>query len=181
MATLQPMLAKQDRRANILIWILSVVVFAAVFVLSRVELQVDLGFDIHLFALFNAIINTIVSLLLIAGLIAVRNRKLILHRNLMLTAIGLSILFLIFYILHHLFAGSTTYGGEGTMKTIYLVILFSHIVLAGIILPFILYTAYRSLTGEYKKHKKIARITYPIWLYVSITGVVVYLMISPYY
>jgi putative membrane protein len=93
----------------------------------------------------------------------------------------LSILFLVSYIAHHLLAGETSYGGEGTIRTLYYVILFTHIPLAGLILPFILFTAYRALISEWPAHKKLAKITWPIWLYVAITGVVVYWMISPYY
>jgi putative membrane protein len=99
----------------------------------------------------------------------------------MLAAMVLSILFLVSYIAHHLLAGETSYGGEGTIRTLYYVILFTHIPLAGLILPFILFTAYRALISEWPAHKKLAKITWPIWLYVAITGVVVYWMISPYY
>jgi putative membrane protein len=103
------------------------------------------------------------------------------HRNLMFTAIILSILFLVSYIAHHLFAGETKFGGEGAIRYFYFFILATHILLAAIILPFILFTAYRALTGEYDLHKKLAKYSFPLWLYVSITGVLVYLLISPYY
>ena len=93
----------------------------------------------------------------------------------------LSILFFISYIAHHLFAGETKFGGEGTIRYVYYFILITHIILAAVILPFILFTAYRGLTGEYDKHTKLSRYTWPLWLYVAITGPVVYLMISPYY
>ena len=100
----------------------------------------------------------------------------------MFTAIVLSSLFLVSYVLHHLLTESTSYPKDaGTIRVFYLIILLTHIVLAGVILPFILYKAYRALTAEFDKHKKLARITFPIWLYVSVTGVIVYLMISPYY
>ena len=100
----------------------------------------------------------------------------------MLSAIVLSVLFLLTYISHHLLANETKYGGvHDTLYYVYLFILITHIFLATVILPFILYTAYRSLTGEYEKHKKLARYTWPLWLYVSVTGVLVYLLISPYY
>src|SRR3569833_1211536 len=102
-------LEKNDRKAAIWIYSFSVIVFVAVTVLERVTLNVDLGFNPHLLALVNAVINTTVSILLIAGLIAAKNRKLTTHKNVMLTAIGLSVIFLITYILHHLFAGSTLY------------------------------------------------------------------------
>lgn len=129
----------------------------------------------------NAVINSCVAILLIAALIAVRSGKYLLHKRMMLAAMGLSILFLISYICHHLFAGETKFGDEGTLKTVYYIILFTHIPLAGLILPFILFTAYRAMTGEWQRHRKLAKITWPIWLYVAITGVLVYVLISPYY
>jgi putative membrane protein len=178
---LTPVFKKNDKQARLLIFTVSFVVFAAVAVLSRVKLEVDLGFDIHVFALINAVINSAVSLLLVWALIAVKGKNYLLHKKLMLTAIALSVLFLVSYIAHHLLAGDTIYGGEGSIRYFYYFILITHIILAAIILPFILFTAYRSLTGEYDKHKKLARYTWPLWLYVSVTGVLVYLMISPYY
>ncbi len=178
---LDPVWKKNDRKASALIITFSIIVFASIILLSRVKLNVDLGFDVHLFAMANAIINSIVALLLIAALIAVKNKKYEAHKKLMLTAMLLSILFLISYICHHLFAGETKFGGEGTSKLIYYIILLTHIPLAGIILPFILFTAYRALIGEYPRHKKLARITWPVWFYVAVTGVVVYVLISPYY
>lgn len=188
-------LAKNDKRAKILIWIFSIIVFIAVTALSRIKLSVNLGFDPHLFAKANALINSLVAVLLIGALIAIKKKQLVLHKRLMLTAIVLSFLFLLSYICHHLFTGETMYGDinrdnvisadekglAGNMRIIYFIILFTHIPLAGIILPIILFTAYRALIGEYQRHKKIARITWPIWFYVAVTGVVVYWMISPYY
>lgn len=192
---LTPVLKKNDRRASVLILTFSVIVFAAVVLLSRVKVEADLGFDVHLFALVNALINSGVTILLLLALVAVKRKNYAAHRNLMLTAMVLSILFLVSYIAHHLLAGDTRFGdinhdgivneaeksAAGSMRIIYYIILGTHIPLAGIILPFILFTAYRALTGEYPAHKKLARITWPVWLYVAITGVAVYLMISPYY
>lgn len=178
---LTPILKKNDKTARLLILTVSFVVFAAVVILSRVKLEVDFGFDIHIFAKINAIINTMVSVGLVAALIAVKNKNFELHKNIMLYTILLSVLFLVSYIAHHLLAGDTKFGGEGSIRYVYFTILISHIFLAAIILPFILFTAYRALTGEYNQHKKLAKYTFPLWLYVSITGVIVYLMISPYY
>ena len=96
-------------------------------------------------------------------------------------AIILSVLFLLSYIAHHIFSESTTFGGEGAIKTMYYVVLISHILLAGLSLPFILFTNYRASIAEFSAHKRLAKIVYPIWLYVAITGVVVYFMIEPYY
>jgi putative membrane protein len=150
-------------------------------VLGRVKLEVDLGFDVHVFAAFNAVINSIVAVLLVAGLVAAKRRNYDTHKKIMLTAIVLSFLFLVSYILHHLFAGETTFGGTGAIRYVYYAILITHIILAAVILPFILFTAYRALIGENAAHRKLARRTWPIWFYVALTGPVVYLLISPYY
>ena len=191
----QPALHKNDKQATLLIIVFSVVVFAAVSFLTQVKLNINLGFNVHLFALANAIINSIIAVLLILALIAVKRKKYFLHKRIMLTALVLSIIFLISYIAHHLLAGEAVYGDanhdgilsdaeklavSGT-RTFYLVILLSHIFLAGIILPFILFTAYRALIAEYPKHMKLARITWPLWFYVTVTGPLVYWMIHPYY
>lgn len=172
---------KNDKRANLLIWIFSFVVFAAVVLLGRIKLDVNPGFDIHVFAQINAMINSAVAVLLVSALLAVKAKKYLLHKGLMMTAMLLSILFLVSYICHHLFAGETKFGAEGIARVIYYIVLFTHIPLAGLILPFILFTAYRAMIGEWAQHKKLARITWPIWFYVAVTGVVVYWMISPYY
>ncbi|MBI3137183.1 MAG: DUF420 domain-containing protein [Sphingobacteriales bacterium] len=172
---------KNDKKAKSLIWIFSVVVFTAVVLLGRFKLQVNLGFDVHIFAQANALINSAVAVLLVGALVAVKSKKYRLHRALILSAMILSVLFLVSYICHHLFAGETKFGAEGIAKTIYYLILFTHIPLAGLILPFILFTAYRALIGEWPTHKKLARITWPVWFYVAVTGVIVYWMISPYY
>jgi putative membrane protein len=180
--TLPASIQKNDRLAYIFIFAVSIIVFVAVAFLSRsVEMKVNLGFDKHIFARINALINTFVALLLLGALYAARDKRFRTHKKLMLWAIVLSGLFLVSYICHHLFSGETPYGGSGLVKIVYFFILITHIVLAGIILPFILFTAYRGLTGEYHKHKKLARITWPLWFYVAVTGVVVYLMVSPYY
>jgi len=178
---LTPSLKKNDKQARLLIITVSFVVFAAVALLSQFKLNLELGFDVHIFAALNAVINSTVTLLLIAAYVAVRKKNYEVHKKLMLSAIVLSVVFLVSYIAHHILAGETKYGGDGALRYIYYFILATHIPLAGIILPFILFTAYRSLIGEYGKHKKLARYTFPLWLYVSITGVLVYLLISPYY
>lgn len=192
---LQPSIEKNDRKAKILIWTVSIIVFVAVAFLSKYKLIIDLGFNPHLFAKANAIINSIVAFLLLAGLIAIKQKKYSLHKMIMLSAMALSILFLLCYIGHHLLAGETRYGDinhdgltddaeslqAGGLRTLYYIILVTHITLAAIILPFILFAAYRALTGEYEQHKKLTRITWPVWFYVAVTGVIVYYMISPYY
>lgn len=188
---------KNDAKARRLIIVFSVIVFAAISILGRYNLsgKIELPFDVHLFALANAVINSSVTLLLLFGLLTVKRRNYLLHKKIMLVAMFLSVLFLISYICHHLFAGEAIYGdtdgikglsdtersAAGTIRTIYLVILATHIPLAGLALPLILFAAYRALTGEFEKHKKLVRIIWPVWLYVAVTGVVIYIMISPYY
>jgi putative membrane protein len=178
---LAPVWKKNDARARLLIFTFSAIVFAAVVVLGRIQLNLDLGFDVHVFAKVNAVINSVVAVLLVAGLVSVKSRNYLLHKRVMMAAMVLSVLFLVSYIAHHLFAGETKFGGTGSIRTIYYLILFTHIPLAGLILPFILFSAYRALIGEWTAHKKLVRYTWPIWFYVAVTGVVVYLLISPYY
>ncbi|MCU0386845.1 MAG: DUF420 domain-containing protein [Flavihumibacter sp.] len=178
---LSAMIKKNDGTAKWLIGLVSFVVFVAVVILSRVKLDVELGFDVHVFARINAMLNSAVAVLLIAALVAVKQKKFQLHKRLMFLAIGLSSLFLISYIAHHLLSAQTLFGGTGWIRTVYYFILITHIFLAAIILPFILFTAYRAMIAEWPAHKKIARITWPIWFYVAVTGVLVYLMINPYY
>ena len=176
-----PTLQVPEPLAKRLVWVFSGVVFLAVVVLNRIQIDAPAGFDVHVFARINAVLNSLVSLLLIAGLFTARAGKWTAHRGVMLAAMGLSILFLVSYILHHLFAGDTPFGGQGTIKVLYYIILATHILLAAGSLPYILFTAYRGLTGRYADHRKLARRTWPIWLYVSVSGVVVYFLISPYY
>jgi putative membrane protein len=192
---LEATIIKNDKKAYWLIGIFSVVVFAAVVALGKFKLDIDPGFDVHIFAKINAFINGCVALLLISALIAVRKGKYELHRNLMLSAMFLSVIFLVSYIAHHLLAGEARFGDidhdgllsdheklqVGALRLVYLLLLATHIVLAAIILPFILFTAYRGLTSEWPAHRKLAKYTWPLWLYVAITGPVVYFLISPYY
>ena len=173
---------KNDKLAKSLIYIVSAVVFLVVVSLRYLKFtNVDLGFDVHLLAKANALINGSVSVLLVAALIAVKKKNFELHKKLMKGAIYLSVVFLVTYIGHHMFAGETEFPKGNSMRGFYLVILSTHIVLAAVILPFILFTAYRALIAEFPAHKKLAKYTWPIWFYVAVTGVVVYYMISPYY
>jgi putative membrane protein len=192
---LQASISKNDKKAYWLIGIFSVVVFLAVSVLTKIKLNVDLGFDVHIFAAFNAFVNATIAVLLAAALVAVKNAKYQLHKQLMMAALVLSVLFLVSYIAHHLLAGEAKFGDAdhdgivtdaekaavGAVRTIYFIILITHIILAAIILPFILFTAYRALTAEFPLHKKLAKITWPLWFYVAVTGPIVYWMIKPFY
>ncbi len=192
---LQASLQKNDRKAHWLIWIFSSIVFLAVTVLDRITVDVQLGFDPHIFATMSALVNSLVSVLLIIGLVLVKQKKYQAHKQVMMSTMVLSVLFLVFYIAHHLFTGETKYGDlnhdgllsadekelAGTLRYVYYAVIGTHILLAGIVMPFVLYTAYRGLTAEFALHRKLVRYTFPIWLYVAVTGVVVYLMISPFY
>lgn len=178
---LQATIKKNDGLAIGLILTVSAVVFITVVFLSDFKLDINPGFNIHIFALMNAILNSAVSILLVAALAAVKKGNYLLHKKLMIAAMGLSVLFLLSYIAHHLLSDDTHFGGEGFIRYIYFFILITHIFLAAVILPFILFTAYRGLVAEWAGHKRLAKITWPIWFYVSVTGVIVYVMISPYY
>ncbi|BDS15143.1 DUF420 domain-containing protein [Aureispira anguillae] len=138
-------------------------------------------FDVHLLPLINAVLNGTTALLLIGSLIAVKNKNINLHKQLIYAGMVLSLLFLVVYIMYHTTAGHTKFGGEGTIRYVYFFLLLTHIVLAAIQAPFVLYAFLYGYTGQIKKHQKIVKFSYPIWLYVSITGVICYLMISPYY
>jgi putative membrane protein len=192
---LTPVLKKNDKQAKLLIGIFSAVVFVAVTFLSKFTLNVELPFDKHIFALINALLNTAVCVLLVAALVAVKNKNFQLHKSLMLFAMLLSVLFLVTYIAHHLFAGEAKFGDAnfdgivsdsekalvGNARPFYLILLTTHIILAATSLPFILFTAYRGLTGEYEDHKRKAKRMWPIWFYVAATGPIVYMMIKTYY
>ncbi len=186
---------KNDKQAYWIIGVFSAIVFTVIIILDRVKLELDLGFNVHIFATANAYINSTIALLLVAALVAVKQKNYVLHKKLMMGALVLSILFLVSYIAHHLLAGEAKFGDAdhdgvvteveklavGGIRNLYYAILISHIFLATIILPIILLTAYRALTAEFPQHKKLARITWPLWFYVAVTGPIVYWMISPYY
>ena len=128
-----------------------------------------------------ATINAITAFVLIFAFIAIKNKKINLHKRLIQFAIILSVLFLIMYVAYHMTSDSTRYGGEGILKYMYYVILITHILLSIIVIPFVLITYVRAITNDIERHKKIAKITFPLWLYVAISGVLVFILISPYY
>jgi putative membrane protein len=138
-------------------------------------------FNYHILPLLNAILNGTTFVVLLLAFWAIRKNKRALHRMLMTSAIVLSVLFLVFYVLYHAAVQETRFGGEGFVRTVYYFVLITHILLSAAIVPMVLMSYVRALAGKYDRHRKIARITWPLWLYVTFTGVVVYLMISPYY
>ena len=160
------------------IYVISVAVSAAVafLILGPRPEGIEGSLDVSMLPTVNASINTITFVLLIIGYILIINKKRELHQNVMLTAFGFSALFLISYIIYHWFkSGPKLYNGDFT--TIYYTILISHIILAAIIIPLALLTLYRGWMSQLGKHKRIARITFPIWIYVSFTGVLIYWML----
>lgn len=172
-----------EKKYRVWVIILSIVIPIAVAILFGVKLK-DYGVDIEPLTFLPPIyasINGLTALVLIFAVQAIKNGNRTLHERLMKTAIGLSVLFLLMYVAYHMTSDSTPYGGEGFIRYVYFFILITHIALSIIIIPLVLFTYVRALAERFDKHKKLARITFPIWLYVAITGVVVYLMISPYY
>lgn len=173
----------EEKKYNKWIVVLAIVIPVVVAVLSRVKLQ---DFDIEVEPLtflppIYAIINGMTALALIFAVIAIKKKNRKLHERLMKLAITLSVMFLVMYVAYHMTSDSTKFGGEGIVKYVYYFILLTHILLSIIIIPFVLITYVRAITNNFERHKKIARITFPLWLYVAITGVIVYVMISPYY
>jgi len=172
-----------ETKYNKLIIVLSVIIPLAVAILFGVNLR-KMGYDVQPLTFLPPIyatINGVTAILLITAVIAVKNGNRTLHERLMKLAILCSVLFLVMYVAYHMTSDSTSFGGEGVIRYVYFFILITHIVLSIVIIPLVLITYVKALAQRFDKHKKIAKITFPIWLYVAITGVVVYLMISPYY
>jgi putative membrane protein len=171
-------MATTSKKYNTWIVILSITIPLVVAVLFSVK--IDMQLPIFLPPIY-ATLNAFTAVLLVLGFWAIKNKKIALHEKLMKTAIAFSVLFLVLYVVYHMTSDSTKFGGEGTIKTVYFVILITHILLSVIVIPFVLVTYVRAITNQVELHKKIARFTFPLWLYVAVTGVIVYVMISPYY
>ena len=169
----------KDLKYKTLIIIVSIVIPLVVLVLFNVRIT-SLPALTFLPPIY-ASINGLTALLLISALYSIKNKKVKQHEILMKTSILLSLIFLVMYILYHMTSDPTPYGGEGLIRYVYLFILITHITLSVFIVPMVLITYVRAISKMFDKHKKIARITFPIWLYIAVTGVIVYLMISPYY
>lgn len=161
-----------------LIITLSIAIPVVVAILFRVKLD---GFDFSFLPPIYATINGLTAVLLIVAVWAIKNKRRPLHEAVMKVCIGLSATFLVMYVLYHMTSESTSYGGTGTIRYVYYFILISHILLSVIITPLVLFTFSRALGGRFESHRALAKFTFPIWLYVAVTGVIVYWMISPYY
>lgn len=170
-----------DKKFFILSIIVSFVVFAVVVILNIIpKPEFVPGFVKHL-PVLNAGLNGTCSLLLLASLYFIKQKNIPAHKKINITAFFLSSLFLVSYILYHFFSEETKFPADNSLRPVYLFILLTHIFLAALILPFILMSFYFGLNMKVMQHKKIVRWSYPIWLYVTVTGVIVYLMISPHY
>ncbi|NGP46799.1 DUF420 domain-containing protein [Bacillaceae bacterium SIJ1] len=173
---------KKKRNYIPLIIIISVVVNGLVIVLSGLPAyEGDIPFDVHILPMMNAIFNSFTFIFLVIALIAIMKKNVTLHRRFIYAAFTTTALFLVTYVTYHFLSASTSHGGSGFMAGLYYFILITHIVLAAVIVPLVLITVTRAWNMEYAKHRKIARWTMPLWLYVSLTGVLVYVLISPYY
>lgn len=171
--------SENNKKYNRLIWVLSILIPVAVAALFGIRIPgvERLGFLPPIYATINAL----TAIILVVSVIQIKKGNRRNHELLMKTAIVFSIVFLVLYVAYHMTSDSTKFGGEGVLKYIYYFVLLTHIILSITVIPFVLITFVRGITGEFEKHKKIARITFPLWLYVAISGVIVYLMISPYY
>ncbi len=169
------------RKLMKVVWALTVVVLGLVVAMRRIKLPLPEGVDLSFLPAVNAGLNTGVAILLVAALVAVLKGRITLHRSLMTTAVALSVAFLLCYVAYHITTGETSYGGEGWVKTAYYIVLATHVILAAVSFPFILMTLVFAWTNQFGKHKRLSRRIYPIWLYVAITGPLVYWMLKPYY
>ncbi len=172
-----------EQKFSKFIVIVSILIPVVVALLFSVKLK-DFGYNVEPLSFLPPIyaaINGITAIVLVSGVLAIKNGKRKLHQQLMTTAIMLSVAFLVMYVAYHMTSDSTKFGGEGMIRNVYFFILISHILLSIAVIPLVLITYVRALAERFDRHKKIAKITFPIWLYVAVTGVVVYLMISPYY
>lgn len=174
----------KQRNYTPLIWGISVAAFIIILLMNylpRSTTNTIFGFDLTILPLMNSILNGISFILLICALIMIKKRNIPAHRNFIIAAFISTFLFLISYLAYHAMAGSTSFGGEGFIKFLYYFILITHVFLSTTLLPLSLFTLTKGLNMDVVKHRKIARWTMPIWLYVSVTGVLVYVLISPYY
>jgi putative membrane protein len=173
----------KEKKYNKWIVALSIIIPVAVAALFGINLR-RLGFDVEPLTFLPPIyasVNGLTAIVLVLAVIAIKKNNRKLHERLMKFGITLSVAFLIMYVAYHMTSDSAKYGGEGLIRYVYYFILITHILLSIVIIPFVLITYVRAITNNFERHKKIAKITFPLWLYVAVTGVIVYLMISPYY
>ncbi|MFB5660703.1 DUF420 domain-containing protein [Alteribacillus sp. HJP-4] len=173
---------KQNKKHVMIVVTLSVIINGLVTALIFMEgFDGEVGFELTILPMMNAIFNSFTTVFLLSALYFILRKNVKMHRRFIYAAFTSTALFLVTYLTYHYLAESTSYGGTGLLAGVYYFILISHIVLAAIIVPLAIMTFLRGQANQVERHRKIARWTMPLWLYVSITGVVVYLMISPYY
>jgi putative membrane protein len=168
------------KKSALWIWLLSICI-PAVVALLYFGPKTSPETDLRILPQIYSTINFITAVILVFALVAIRQKKIMRHRSLMLTALVLSVIFLVLYVIYHSTSESVKYGGEGFIRYIYYFFLLTHILLSIVVVPLVLITLRRAFKSDFEKHKKLARWTWPIWFYVAVTGVIVYLMISPYY
>lgn len=180
----QPLSSDEQRRNQTTLWLINIVSIAVpivVALLLGIRTKVDLGAWTKILPHAIGGINSLTSILLVIGFLAIRQRKIAVHRACMCSAIALGALFLVCYVTYHLSNPSTSFGGVGAIRYVYYFVLISHILLSLVVLPLVLRAFAYAWCGMFEQHRRIARFAFPIWLYVSVTGVIAYLMISPYY
>jgi Predicted membrane protein len=172
-----------SKKLGIVAWILTGAVLILVGMMRRPELRIPLpeGFSFSFLPPVHAVINTLVSIALVVAIITVKQGKIRAHKNAILVAMGLSVLFLLCYVAYHFTTEEVRYGGEGIMRSVYFFLLITHIVLAGVSLPAILFTFIAGWTNRFAAHRRLAKWVFPMWLYVAVTGPICYLMLRPYY
>ena len=168
-----------EKRLNVLAYVVSAVVLLLVGMMRRVK--VDLGIDFSFLPPIHASLNALAAVILVFAYYFIRKKNILAHRRSIYAAMVCSALFLVSYVLYHFTTPETRFGGTGAIRTVYFILLISHVILAALILPFILLTFNRAYTGQYARHKKMARWVFPLWLYVVASGPVCYLMLRPYY
>lgn len=183
------------RKLNIYAWIVSGVVLALVMLMRRVKINLPEGWDFSFLPPFHATLNALTAVVLVVALYYIKQKNIAAHQRAVYVALGLSVLFLLSYVAYHFTTPETIFGDSdgngilsdaeklavGGQRTLYLLILVTHIVLAAVILPFILFTFIRAYTGQYEKHRKMAKWVWPLWFYVALTGPIAYYMLAPYY
>jgi putative membrane protein len=169
------------KRLNVWAWVVTGAVLVLVGLMRQVKIPLPEGWDFSFLPPFHATVNAITAVVLIAAFYFIKQKNVVMHRRMIYVAMTLSALFLLSYVTYHFTTESVKYGGEGMIRYVYFFLLITHIVLAGLILPFILFTFIRAYTNQIEKHRKMARWVFPLWLYVAITGPICYLMLMPYY
>ena len=169
------------KRLNALAWVVTAIVLILVGLMRRVKIPLPEGWDFSFLPPFHATLNALTAVVLMAAFYFIKQKNVIMHRRMIYAAMTLSALFLLSYVTYHFTTEETSFAGTGTIRYVYYFILITHISLAGLILPFILFTFIKAYTNQIEQHRKMARWVFPLWLYVAITGPVCYLMLMPYY